>query len=543
MSDMDYTATPATETAPTVSTGVFRVPTKGKDMVFALLFLVVSILWADFAIFGGFDLGYTVAAGAMGLLTVVYPMTKHRLSLFGTFYATCSLAITSTFYMYTGHFSKFVLFFWAFFLMVLALINNTRLARRGWKQLGDAFKQIFAVPFRRVGNTFASLFYTESADAKKKTGGVLIGLACSLPGLVVVIPILCSSDAAFEALINNLFADGVGRVIFAVIVGVTLFGLAFASVFAATHGMVKVEGESASEKKEKGISATPIVAFLSMFVAVYSVYLLSQLAYFFNAFSGILPENFTVSEYARRGFFEMAVICAINIAIISFTLLMSKKDQKGNRPLTVRLLCLFICLFSLVIVSTVVGKLVLYMSEHGLTELRVYTSLFCICAAIVIICVVIRLFVRRFAYFRVAVAMLALISVLVAFADVNTTIARYNTESYLSGRLEEMDVYYLQNLDSAAVPQLVKLMNCEDQEVSRQAATALVWFADNVGTVTNEYDDVSGKFTGCYFKPYDQSDFREFNLADYKAQKLIAENWEKIVANSDYYNVYIGKPL
>ncbi len=514
MSDLNNNPSLLQEEAP-APIEILRVPTKGKDLVFAIFFLIFGILWVDFSLFGGFDLGYTISGCLLGALSVIYPMTRHRLSLFGTFYATCSLAISATFFLYTSPFAKFVLFLWSFFLMVLALINNTRIARRGWKQLGDAFKQIFAVPFRWVGNTFASLFYTESADTKKKAGGVFIGLACSLPVLFIVVPILSSSDAAFEALINNIFADGVGRVIFSLILGVTLFGLIFASVFAATHGLVKGDDKADPEKKEKGVAATPVVAFLSMFAAVYTVYLLSQLAYFFNAFSGILPENFTLSAYARRGFFEMAVICAINLLMISVSLLLCKKDAKGNRPLSVRLLCLFICLFSLVIVSTVVGKLVLYMGEHGLTELRVYTTLFCVCAAIVIICVAIRLFVRRFAYFRVAVAILALISVVVANADVNTTIARYNTENYLNGRLESVDVYYLGQLGTAAVPQLIELLDCGEYDVERSAATTLYYNFYEYGPEEKKRDNYN--------------DFREYNAENARAQELIQEHWSEII--------------
>ena len=75
-----------------------------------------------------------------------------------------------------------------------------------------------------------------------------------------------------------------------------------------------------------------------------------------NAFAGFLPENYTTAQYARRGFFEMTVICAINVALISFSLLICKKDKKGNHPLAVRIICAFICLFSLIIVATVIGK-------------------------------------------------------------------------------------------------------------------------------------------------------------------------------------------
>lgn len=546
----DMVAVPVAPDQPAPSRGLVKVPTTRWDSVFAALFLIVSILWADFALFGGFDLGHSITAGALGVLMLVYPTRQHRLSVFGTLYATCSLAITVSFFMYTSSFAKFMLFLWAVFLMSLAIINNTRIARRGFKQLGDAIRQIFATPFQRVGNTFASLFQSKDSDSKKKASGALIGIACALPGLFIIIPILCASDAAFEAVIESIFADGLSRIIFSIILGVTLFGLAFATVFAATKGIVRIEDENAEKKPEqpkKGISATPIIAFLSMFAVVYVVYLFSQLAYFFNVFSGLLPDDFTAAQYARRGFFEMTVICAINVVMIALVLLLCKKDEKGNRPLAVRLLSLFVCLFSLVIVATVIGKLVLYMGDYGLSQLRVYTTLFCICAAIVIICVAVRLFVRRFAYFRVAAATLALLSVGVAFADVDTTVARYNTEAYMSGVLQEIDIYYLSTLDSASVPYLVKLMDCEDQTVAQSAATTLFRKAMLYGNVDKDslsFESQNGVYSApvesgnYYFSAYAQKDFREYNMEYDRAQRLIVENWDKIVSlntDFDYY--------
>jgi len=516
---------------------LLKVATTGRDMLFAVLFFVVGIIWADFALYGGFQLGYTIAAGALGVLTLIYPTAEHRLSLYGTVYATCALAISVSFFMYNSVFAKVMLFFWSVLLMGLAIINNTRIASRGWMQLVEALRQILMTPFERIGNTFASLFQDKGSESKKKAKGILIGVVCALPGLFIIIPILCQSDAAFEAVINSIFADGLARVIISVLLGSVIAALCFTSVFAATKNIVKIDQPNQPEHTEfKGVASTPVTAFLAMISSVYVVYLFSQLAYFFSAFSGFLPENYSTAQYARRGFFEMSIICAINVVIIALSLLICKRDEKGQKPLIVRLFCAFICLFSLVIVATVIGKLVMYMGNYGLTQKRVYTSLFCICAAVVIIFVGIRLFVRRFAYFRAAVATLAVMSIIIAFADVNTTVARYNTEAYLSGYLYEIDVDYLEQLDSSAVPYLVKLLECDDQQVVKQAATKLYRYAEKYGDIKRDsylkfnngvYSSAgSGDY---YFEPDREDDFREFNLEHARARTIIADNWETIV--------------
>jgi len=526
-------------------TPLFKVATTGRDLLFAMLFLVAGIIWIDFSLYGGFDLGYTIASVILGALVLIYPTAEHRLSLFGTLYATCGIAITVPFCMYASSTSKILLFLWSVLLMGLAIVNNTKIASRGWMQLGEALRLILATPFERLSNTLASLFQDKGSESKKRAKGILIGVACGLPALFVIVPILVSSDAAFEAVINSIFADGISRVIASLILGTLLAILTFTSVFAASKKIVKIDtqtqpDQSNQPKKSKvgGVTATPVTAFLTTIGVVYAAYLFSQLAYFFNAFLGFLPENYTPAQYARRGFFEMAVICAINIVVIAVSLLISKKDKKGNQPLAVRLLCGFVCLFSLIIVATVIGKLVMYMGFYGLTELRLYTSLFSVCAAIVIIFVGIRLFAPRFAYFRAAAATLAVLSVGIAFADVNTTIARYNTQAYLNGYLEQIDVDYLSTLDSAAVPSLVELMDSDDRGVARKAATKLYYLADNYGfvdkskygfTSNNGVYGTSGAIGEYKFNPTKSDDFREYNIQFVKARDLIAENWTKIL--------------
>ncbi|MBQ2704864.1 MAG: DUF4173 domain-containing protein [Clostridia bacterium] len=523
-------------------TPLLKVATTGRDMIFALLFLVAGIVWIDFSVYGGFDLGYTIASIILGALVLIYPTAEHRLSLFGTLYATCAVAITVPFCMYTSVSSKVLLFFWSVLLMGLAIVNNTKNASRGWMQLVEAMRLILMTPFERCSNTLASLFQDKGSNSKKKAKGILIGIACGLPALFIIVPILVSSDAAFEAVMNNIFADGISRVIASVIMGTFLAILLFTTVFAASKKIVKIDSVNQAEKtdetnktKFRGVSSTPVTTFLCTISLVYVVYLFSQLAYFFNAFAGFLPENYTTAQYARRGFFEMTVICGINIGVIVGSLLISKKDKKGNQPLAVRLLCGFICLFSLVIVATVIGKLVMYMGLYGLTELRLYTSLFSVCAAIIIIFVGIRLLIPRFAYFRATAATLAVLSVGIAFADVNTTIARYNTEAYLNGYLEQVDVDYLGTLGSASVPSLVELMDSDDAQVARKAATRLYYLAGEYGRIDSE----SGAIYLYDFIPAQTDDFREYNIQFVTARDLIAENWDKILdlytaTNSSY---------
>jgi hypothetical protein len=66
----------------------------------------------------------------------------------------------------------------------------------------------------------------------------------------------------------------------------------------------------------------------------------------------------------------------------------------------------------------------------------------------------------------------------VLWTDVDTQVARYNVENYLSGTLEQVDVYYLRTLGSGAVPQLHRLATqAQDETVREKAADALTTMA------------------------------------------------------------------
>ena len=160
--------TPAPTTTLPAPAPLLKVATTGRDMIFALLFLVAGIIWIDFSLYGGFDLGYTIASIILGALVLIYPTAEHRLSLFGTLYATCAVAITVPFCMYTSVSAKVLLFFWSLLLMGLAIANNTKNASRGWMQLGEAMRLVLMTPFERCSNTLASLFQDKGSNSKKK---------------------------------------------------------------------------------------------------------------------------------------------------------------------------------------------------------------------------------------------------------------------------------------------------------------------------------------------------------------------------------------
>ena len=201
---------------------------------------------------------------------------------------------------------------------------------------------------------------------------------------------------------------------------------------------------------------------------VYLVYLFSQLAYFVGGFSGILPEEFTLAEYARRGFFEMTLLCMIDLGVIALAVgLVRKKD--GKAPLSTRILCLWIGLMTVFFVVASSAKMILYIDGYGLTRLRVLTEVITVFFGLSTVAVMIWLFAPKMPYMKVIMVMGLLIGAVVFWADVDTVVASYNVSAYQSGKLETIDMEYLDLQGNVAIPFAQKLLDDDDPMVAMRA--------------------------------------------------------------------------
>ena len=70
----------------------------------------------------------------------------------------------------------------------------------------------------------------------------------------------------------------------------------------------------------------------------------------------------------------------------------------------------------------------------------------------------------------------------VAWADVDTVVARYNVEGYLSGKLASVDIAHLGELGDGALPYAVKLTTAEDPGIAETARDLVkYWYIRSPG--------------------------------------------------------------
>ena len=450
-------------------------PVARKELIFGLVTLISGMLLSNSVIFAGFNLGFAIFSGVGILCAVVYLLVSgFRFGLYSGSLLGLSLVICAGFARTDDAFVKFVMFC---FLMVSTnlglclLAGQNRRSPNGAGSVLDVFRAAFGLSWGKLPEVFRGVTHAvrHSGNAGKKGSAVLLGLLVAVPILAILIPLLMQADAAFEALLDMLPEWDITELVVTVIFGAYAVCWLFCRALALKHAP---KAAPVVQSSVKGISALTVNTVLIAVAFVYVVYLISQLAYFSGGLMGILPEGYTTAEYARRGFFEMAWLCTINLRVITLAVGLVKKE--GAAPLSTRLICLFIGIVTLFLVVTASAKMWLYIGTYGLTRLRVLTEVIMVFLGITTVLVTVWLFVPRLAYMKAILLVGLVMGTMVFWADVDTVVARYNVTAYQSGALETVDVSYLNNqLGAGAIPYLQMLENDSDPDVAAKARDIL----------------------------------------------------------------------
>ena len=441
-----------------------------NDTVFAVCALVAGVFLSVFGVFGGFALGYLMSAVLVVAALGIYLFKKENASVFSISCMTFSLANLSVFVTTSNGSVRFFAVVVSFLCAVAGADGIANGKRIGNRDTLGAFYSASAT-IGNIGISIKSIFSKPDGD-KKSVGKVMVGLLCAVPVLIVVVPLLLSSDDAFSGMMSRIF-NGSSNGFLTVLK--VVFGI-LSSIIFISYGFSLKFGRLAKVKETKfdGIDNIYIISFLSTISVCYLLYLFSQLAYFFSAFRGFLPDGeITYSQYARKGFFEMCVIAVINLGIVFLAMLLAKK-QNGRVCVGIKTLTTFISVFTLIIIATAISKMVLYINAYGMTVLRIATSSFMLFLAIVFMAVVLRIYLNNINIVKTAVVTAGIIVLLLGTVNVNAVCAQYNYTAYKSQKLESIDVEAMYNLGDEGVPYLTKLACSKNAEVASEAQDFLV---------------------------------------------------------------------
>ncbi len=425
---------------------------------------------------------------------------------------------------------------------VCALTGNSAFPMNSIEDVFFQLSSLFFIPIRHVLLPAAVL--TEKLKgirkrANKKSAkvfGIILGIILAIPVFLIVSDLLGNADYAFYYTFSS-FSTSLENFIDTVIEWlpltpdnliptILLTPFVFSFIFCSKHSVTREKTDKTREKqtvkKLAVVNTFVFTGFYALISIVYAVFLFSQLSYLFSAFSGILPYGYSLSSYARQGFFEMSAVAVINFGLIMLGELFMKKTEDNKLPKTRKYFSLFLCCFTLLIIIIAGAKMVLYVSTMGLTENRIAVLLADTVLFLTFIVTGIGLFKSRFPYIRIIFySGVCAVCILLVFSA-NSFAAVFNTQMYINGSHSKTDVSTTGHADSliTAAVCLDRLTDCDSTETEALAKQQLytLWVTDK------GYAERAKTLDTYLFKAYCEKN--EERLQGYKTDGIYQEIYE-----------------
>jgi hypothetical protein len=287
----------------------------------------------------------------------------------------------------------------------------------------------------------------------KHLAPVAKGLAIAFPLLLIFGGLLASADAVFSDLVLRLFDWDIESLV----VHCLLTAAIAWAVAGFLRGILTSKEMKAINVERPGslwLGVTETVIVLGLLDVLFLSFVVVQFRYFFGGAARIQSvAGLTYAEYARSGFFELVGVAALVLPLLLAAHWLLRKENARDERIFRVLAGIQIALLFVMIVSAL-QRMRLYQREYGLTELRVYTTVFMGWLAVIFVwfaMTVLRGRRERFAFGAVVTGFLAIGALLAVNPD--RLIARVNVEHAIAGR--NFDAAYAASLSADAVPEMV----------------------------------------------------------------------------------------
>lgn len=350
-------------------------------------------------------------------------------------------------------------------------------------------------------------------DAKARTWGwkrqalmLARGTLMASPALLVLAALLMSADPVFAGMIKDAL-----RIDIDALVEQLVFVAVAAWLTAGYLRAVLVRDEITSRWRvpQPAFAAAEVSVALWLLNLLLLGFMAVQLRYLFGGvlFGGLLfggadlvevTAGLSYAEYARRGFFELVTAAALVVPVLLLADWAAAPQTPRSRA-TLRATMLVLVVLLVGVITSAAYRLALYQDAYGLTELRLYVSMFIVWLTAVLgwlVFTVLRGRRERFAFGSI-IAGLACIAALQVI-NPHALIARVNLARAAAGA--EYDGAYLRSLSADAVPVLLARMDRLPAAERCRVARTLVerWGGERRGG------------------------WRTWNLGDWRARRLIA---------------------
>lgn len=273
-------------------------------------------------------------------------------------------------------------------------------------------------PFSGIGVFFGAAGTLFIGEKKTLFRNILVAVCITLPLMLVLIPLLGSADMVFAYYMKQILWNFSVPALIGHLFLIAIALLLFYSFLWNIGQQDTIAGRGALIQKEFQIDNLISCIVLGSVTLLYLLFCFVQFTYLF-AGAG-LPGGMTYSEYAREGFAQMIVICAINLLIFGVFV------QYGKRHRAVMILLYALLALTAVMLVSSFLRLALYIDTYGLTWLRLLSGWFILYLAVVLILCGVRVIKQTIPLIAVCAFLLLGWYVVLGFANPDAAIVRYN---------------------------------------------------------------------------------------------------------------------
>lgn len=498
-----------------------------RESIFAWLCYFCSYLFCrSFPAFT-YPLGSFIFLYIIYIITIVFfKIEKKKFNLSSILIGASGLLISLSLLITNNSFLHFWVFLYAFSTycyFIYAVMNNK--LEKGFSNLIllDFFKALFVLPFASFSKIFIAMFTGKAKSSGKLIGKIFLGIAITIIPTIIVLGLL-SYDSNFIDLLTKIIDIDLVEIFshifsfgFAIPISMYFFGLyASSSENKCKDTINAVSCKNAYQATKIAPKITVIIAVIPL-VFLYIVFFISQWDYYVSGFTGNLPTEFSYAEYAREGFFELCVVSVINfIIIISIVLLMRRDITKKSIILKVISITFSIC--TLILITTAIAKMFMYIESYGLTPHRVYATWFMLLIAAIFIIIIISQFITRLKAVVVSFIITVVFLSILSLSNVDGLIAKYNINRYINGTLNTVDMIAMDELGEAAIPELVRLAEHLDTEYNSDISSDECMVEDKL--YTDLYYKLHNVARRYKYKNVDSSIFEQ-NIATFRAKSAL----------------------
>ena len=364
-----------------------------------------------------------------------------------------------------------------YLLLLVARLAHQPAVKLGQYGIAQYAGLLVSTPLRVVREFCLVLVKSVSSRSTKvptsSYAPILRGLLLSLPVLVVFVLLLSSADLVFKGFIDSIFNLNISEevIVQSMLIGFVTSMLigAYAFIFMPSS---KPEAAPAPARTNFNLGTTESSIVLGSVGVLFLVFVIIQLAYLFGGSGQVMSSGYTYAEYARKGFFELTLVAAISLLLVS-TINRSAKQRTSPPAATIKWLSGALIAEVMVIMFSAHMRLSLYEEAYGFTALRLLSHLFILwlaCAFILLVVHIVRQQRENQFAFQLFISALCFFAV-VNIINPDAFIARQNIDRF--DRVGKIDADHLAHLSGDAVPVVAKFLDHPDKDVRQQAASIL----------------------------------------------------------------------